>query len=157
MFMGRMKRFYLGNITFARIFCGTDRERPFNKKMPRCGQKAFVSGIINNMNEIHGNTAGLRSRTVEELKGLYEFKLSHRNLPRRICFEMARLTEVTGKEISVFLSRAARVLDASVGTDKSVKLPYMRVRRGIGGRIRHPCDTRTRAEARCCRMWISVR
>jgi hypothetical protein len=27
MFMGRMKRFYLGNITFARIFCGTDREK----------------------------------------------------------------------------------------------------------------------------------
>ena len=70
--------------------------------------KGIVSGIINNMNEIHGNTAGLRSRTVEELKGLYEFKLSPQEFASEdMLFEMARLTEVTGKEISVFLSRGA--------------------------------------------------
>ncbi len=116
------------------FFAARTGKRPFNKKMPRCGQKAFVSGIINNMNEIHGNTAGLRSRTVEELKGLYEFKLSPQEFASEdMLFEMARLTEVTGKEISVFLSRGGRVLDVSVGTDKSVKLPYMRVRRGSAG------------------------
>ena len=46
---------------------------------------------------------------------------------------MARLTEVTGKEISVFLSRGGKVLDVSIGTDKDVTLPFMRKRRGMAG------------------------
>lgn len=102
--------------------------------MLRNRKRDFVSGIINYMDEIHGNTAGLKARTIEELKKLYEFKLSPQEFASEALIdEMARLTEATGKEISVFLSRSGRVLDVSVGTDKSVKLPYMRVRRGSAG------------------------
>lgn len=101
----------------------------FVKNVLRRRKRILVSGIINYMNEIHGNMAGLKSRTIEELKGLYEFKLSPQEfISEALVGEMARLTEVTGKEISIFLSRSGRVLDVSVGTDKSVKLPYMRVR-----------------------------
>lgn len=106
----------------------------FVKNVLRSRKRILVSDIINYMNEIHGNMAGLKSRIIEELKGLYEFKLSPQEfISEALVGEMARLTEVTGKEISIFLSRSGRVLDVSVGTDKSVKLPYMRVRRGPAG------------------------
>ncbi len=86
------------------------------------------------MDKLHGNTAGLKARIIEELEQLYDFKLSSQEfVSEALLEEMARLTEVTGKEISVFLSRGGKVLDVSIGTDKDVTLPFMRKRRGMAG------------------------
>lgn len=86
------------------------------------------------MDKLHGNTAGLKARIIEELEQLYDFKLSSQEFVSEVLLEeMARLTEVTGKEISVFLSRGGKVLDVSIGTDKDVTLPFMRKRRGMAG------------------------
>ena len=86
------------------------------------------------MDKLHGNTAGLKARITEELEQLYDFKLSSQEfVSEALLEEMARLTEVTGKEISVFLSRGGKVLDVSIGTDKDVTLPFMRKRRGMAG------------------------
>lgn len=131
-----IRRLFCGNNPIPDLVAGGGKTLLLfiRKKIPEGRKMAPVSGIINNMDEIHGNTAGLKSRVVEELKELYEIKLSPQEfVSGELLAGMARGTEATGREISVFLSRSGRVLDVSVGTDKSVKLPYMRVRRGAAG------------------------
>lgn len=86
------------------------------------------------MNEIHGNTGGIRAAVLEELRLLYDIETGTQEfVSGELLSEMARLTEAMNREISVFLSRSGRLLDVSVGDDRSVKLPYMRVRRGTAG------------------------
>lgn len=84
--------------------------------------------------EIHGNLNGIRDSIKEELNELYDYKMQTQEFASvSLIEEMARLTDILGKEISVFLSRGGKVLDVSVGDDKSVKMPYMRMRRGFEG------------------------
>lgn len=86
------------------------------------------------MDEIHGSTAGIKTTILEELKQLYDLPADPQEFASEALLnEMARLTQAINREISVFLSRSGRILDVSVGDDKSVKLPYMRVRRGTAG------------------------
>ncbi len=71
---------------------------------------------------------------MEELNQLYEYKMQTQEfVSGELLEEMARLTQILGKEISVFLSRGGKVLDVSVGDNRSVKMPYMRVRRAFEG------------------------
>ena len=80
--------------------------------------------------EIHGNLNGIRDSVKEELNQLYDYKMQTQEFASAsLIEEMARLTDILGKEISVFLSRGGKVLDVSVGDDKSVKMPYMRMRK----------------------------
>ncbi|MEG0784414.1 MAG: GTPase HflX, partial [Christensenella sp.] len=86
------------------------------------------------MNELHGNVGGIKDTILEEIKKLYEYKMNPQEFASdELLEELARLTEIIGKEISVFLSRSGKVLDVSVGDARSVQLPYMRIRRGTAG------------------------
>ena len=46
---------------------------------------------------------------------------------------MARLTDICGREIAVYLARNGEILDVFVGTGEEVSLPAMRLRRGTQG------------------------
>ncbi len=86
------------------------------------------------MNEIHGNTGGIRATVLEALSALYDFRMGPQEfISEELLLELARFTEEVNREISIFISRGGRVLDVSVGDDRSVTLPYMRVRRGTAG------------------------
>lgn len=81
---------------------------------------------------INGNTAGIRDVVLDQIRALYDFKLpADVFLSRELAETLAVLTETIGREISVYVSRAGMIVNVSVGDDKSVSMPQMRLSRNI--------------------------
>ncbi len=79
---------------------------------------------------IQGNIQGLTKTTIEELESIYQFKLSRMEFfSPEMAQKLARLTEETGREISVYIGRNGRVMDVTVGDAGQVSLAYMNLRR----------------------------
>ena len=68
---------------------------------------------------------------IARMEEIYEIGLSAKEFASKELLEiMAEVTQETGREISVFLSRGGRVLDVTLGDQHTVSLPYIRKRRG---------------------------
>ena len=83
---------------------------------------------------INGNTEGIKLSVLEELEQLFSLECGRDEfISWELLREMARISGMLGREVSVFLSRGGQVLDVSVGGRDSVTLPHMRKRRGLLG------------------------
>lgn len=80
---------------------------------------------------VNGNTEGIKRTLLEAMERIYDIKIPRSEFVSRELIEMmADVTEQTGRELSVFLSRQGRVLDVSIGDQQTVSMPYIRKRRG---------------------------
>lgn len=77
--------------------------------------------------DVHGNTENVRQSTLTEIAELYNIDTGDDFASYELLERMAALTEAVGREISVYLSRAGKVVDVSVGDAKSVSLPALRL------------------------------
>lgn len=83
------------------------------------------------MRQVHGNLEGIRKNTIERIALLYErFVGRDAFLPADLAGELAELTALMRREISVYISREGKVLNVSVGFLDSVTLPVVMERRG---------------------------
>ena len=78
--------------------------------------------------KVNGSLNGIKSTTVERIRSLYEFRMG---LKEFASFElislMAELTGEINREISVYIARDGHIVDVSVGNDKKVEMPSMRL------------------------------
>ena len=83
---------------------------------------------------IHGNTSGIKQYILDEMEQVYTHVCGRNEFisPLLIDF-LTKYTALLGREISIYLSRAGRVLDISIGDSDHVDLPYVRKRRGVQG------------------------
>ena len=82
------------------------------------------------MQEIHGNTTGIRDTQLAELKAMYDCPFEwNEYAPRDLLQELARHSCALNREIAVYISRDGDVLDVIVGVTDSVPLMDLRLRR----------------------------
>lgn len=83
------------------------------------------------MSEIFGNVKGIKNSVLAELESLYSLEIDKANMvTQELCVAMAQLTNVIGREISLFIDRSGKVTAVSVGDSNTVTLPNMNSRRG---------------------------
>ena len=83
------------------------------------------------MQKIQGNTSGLRRSLLEKMEAVYQIVLDRDVFASPELLEtLADLTHQINREISVYINRAGRVLDVSVGDAATVSLRPMNERRG---------------------------
>lgn len=81
--------------------------------------------------KVNGSLEGLSQVLIQRLNDLYEIRVERGlvlNAP--LAVEMAAITHLTGKEIAVYLDRRGKVLHVAVGSDYTVPLEEVSVRRG---------------------------
>lgn len=83
------------------------------------------------MSEILGNLKGIRNSVIEELKTLYDMKLSSGQLlSAELALKLADITEFINREVSVYITRSGQIIRVSVGSNETVELPAVEGRRG---------------------------
>lgn len=79
-------------------------------------------------NKVNGNMNGLRSTTIEQLRSLYDIRMGQKEFAsEELISLMAELTGIINREIAVYISRDGRIVDVSVGSDKKVDMPNIRL------------------------------
>lgn len=82
--------------------------------------------------KINGNISGIRDVLLEEMKTLYDMDQPAGTFASRELLEaMCAFTGRINREISVYISRAGLIKDVSVGDDRTVSMPEMRLVRNI--------------------------
>ncbi len=82
--------------------------------------------------KINGNISGIRDVLLEEMKTLYDMDQPAGTFASRELLEaMCAFTGWINREISVYISRAGLIKDVSVGDDRTVSMPEMRLVRNI--------------------------
>ena len=83
------------------------------------------------MQEVLGNLKGIRNSVIEELRTLYDIKLSSGQLvTAELALKLADITEFINREVSVYITRSGQVLSVCVGNSDTVELPNLEGRRG---------------------------
>jgi len=83
------------------------------------------------MSEILGNLKGIRNSVIEELKTLYDMKLSSGQLlSSELALKLADITEFINREVSVYITRSGQIIRVAVGSNETVELPAVEGRRG---------------------------
>lgn len=83
------------------------------------------------MSEILGNLKGIRNSVIEELKTLYDMKLSSGQLlSAELALKLADITEFINREVSVYITRSGQIIRVAVGSNETVELPAVDGRRG---------------------------
>ena len=83
------------------------------------------------MSEILGNLKGIRNSVIEELKTLYDVKLtSGQLLSAELALKLADITDFINREISVYITRSGQIIKVVVGSNETVELPAVEGRRG---------------------------
>ena len=83
------------------------------------------------MSEILGNLKGIRNSVIEELKTLYDMKLSSGQLlSAELALKLADITEFINREVSVYITRSGQIIRIAVGSNETVELPAVEGRRG---------------------------
>ena len=83
------------------------------------------------MSEILGNLKGIRNSVIEELKTLYDMKLtSGQLLSAELALKLADITDFINREISVYITRSGKIIKVVVGSNETVELPAVEGRRG---------------------------
>lgn len=82
--------------------------------------------------QIHGDTSGIKDSIKERISALYDMEQTGGVfVSYELLAELAALTQLINREISVFISRGGRIMDVSVGDSKTVSLPQIRLVRNI--------------------------
>lgn len=85
------------------------------------------------MNEILGNTQGLKTTVIQELKKLYDYEVpAWQIISPELRTAMAAITAAVNREINVYLDRKGTVRSVAVGDSNTVSLPVLEGRRGPG-------------------------
>ena len=85
------------------------------------------------MREVLGNKEGLKNTILTSLENLYDMPVpSWQLLSGEMATEMARITALIHREITVFLDRKGKVLNVVAGDNNTVTLPDLQGRRGSG-------------------------
>ncbi|MBR5172031.1 MAG: GTPase HflX [Phascolarctobacterium sp.] len=83
------------------------------------------------MSEILGNLKGIRNSVIEELKTLYDMKLtSGQLLSAELALKLADITDFINREISVYITRSGQIIKVVVGSNETVELPAVEGKRG---------------------------
>ena len=70
------------------------------------------------MSEILGNLKGIRNSVIEELKTLYDMKLSSGQLlSAELALKLADITEFINREVSVYITRSGQIIRVAVGSN----------------------------------------
>lgn len=78
--------------------------------------------------KVNGNLNGIRSTTVERIRSIYDLTMGQKEFASfELISLMSELTGEIGREISVYITRDGRIADVSVGSDRKVDMPSMRV------------------------------
>ncbi len=79
-------------------------------------------------NKVNGNLNGIRSAVVEQLRALYDIKMEQKEFAsEELITAMSALTGEINREISVYIARDGHIADVSVGSDRKVDMPGMRL------------------------------
>ena len=79
-------------------------------------------------NKVNGSLNGIRSATIERIRSLYDIRLGQKEFASfELISLLAELTGEIGREISVYIARDGHIVDVSVGTDRKVDMPAMRL------------------------------
>ena len=82
------------------------------------------------MEQIHGNTEGIRRSVLETLSTLYDYPFEMDEfIPEELAALLARFSCSFNREIGLYVSRGGDVLDIVIGENDNVPLPSMRLRR----------------------------
>ena len=82
--------------------------------------------------KINGNTAGIRDVVLEQMKTLYDMDQSAGTFVSRELLEaLCAFTGRINREISVYISRGGLIKDVSIGDDRTVSMPDMRLVRNM--------------------------
>ena len=80
------------------------------------------------MNKVNGNIQGIRDTLLERIALLYDMRQGTDEFAsRELVAELAALTGMLGREISVYIGRDGRIADVSVGDSAKVSMPNMRL------------------------------
>lgn len=84
------------------------------------------------MPEIHGNLAGIRQTTLNEIAELYAWPVGRDEfIPVELALRVCAYSQQLNREISVFIARDGEILDIAVGSDNQVQLPSLHLRRSL--------------------------
>ena len=79
-------------------------------------------------NKVNGDLSGVKSATAELIRSLYDIKMGQTEFASyELISLMAQLTGEINREISVYISRDGRIVDVSVGSDRKVEMPNIRL------------------------------
>lgn len=79
-------------------------------------------------NKVNGELNGIRANTVERIRSIYDIRMGQKEFASCELIElMAELTGEIGREISVYIARDGHIADVSVGNDRKVDMPNMRL------------------------------
>ena len=78
--------------------------------------------------KVNGSLNGIRNTTLELIRSLYDYRMGQKEFASfELISLMASLTGEINREISVYIARDGRVVDVSVGNDRKVSMPDMRL------------------------------
>lgn len=84
------------------------------------------------MNEVVGNTKGIRDSILTEIHKLYEYKIPGGYIiTGDLGIKLAELSRMINKEISLYINRNGTISDVSIGNTETVSLPEVTGRRGL--------------------------
>ena len=79
-------------------------------------------------NKVNGDLNGVRANTIERIRSLYDIRMGQKEFASwELISLMAELTGEIGREISVYIARDGHIADVSVGSDRKVDMPNMRL------------------------------
>lgn len=79
------------------------------------------------MRKLNGNTDGIKSSLLEQIRSLYDVKCEGEFAPYELLAALADYTGQINREISVYISRDGRIEDVSIGDSAKVNMPAMRL------------------------------
>ncbi|MCQ2381234.1 MAG: GTPase HflX [Acidaminococcaceae bacterium] len=83
------------------------------------------------MPEVLGNLKGIRNSVIEELNKIYDCHVDNSQIvSQELVLNLAKITNIINREISVYLDRAGAVQSVCVGDNNTVSLPNINNRRG---------------------------
>ena len=78
--------------------------------------------------KVNGSLNGIKGSTLELIRSLYDFRMGHKEFASyELISLMAELTGEINREISVYIARDGHIVDVSVGSDRKVDMPSMRL------------------------------
>ncbi len=78
--------------------------------------------------KINGNLSGIKTATLERIRSLYEIRMGQKEFASyELISLMAELTGEINREISVYIARDGHIENVSVGSDKKVDMPSVRL------------------------------
>ena len=85
------------------------------------------------MQEIHGNTDGIRKNTLNEMSTLYDYPIEADEFcPIHLMEILSAYSAAFRREIGIYITRYGEIADIIVGRSTNIDLPDLRLRRGTG-------------------------